>query len=39
MLGLSTNMVSHKIVNIYGISQVKQKTQKFKHEFNLKIKE
>ncbi|XP_049394554.1 uncharacterized protein LOC125858800 [Solanum stenotomum] len=39
MPGLSTNMVSHKLPINPDFSLVKQKTQKFKPELSLKIKE
>ena len=39
MLGLSTNVVSHKLPINPGFSPVKQKTRKFKPELSLKIKE
>ena len=38
MIGLSTNVVSHKLPINPRFSQVKQKTQKFKPELGVKIK-
>ena len=39
MQGLSTDVVSHKLPINPGFDSVKQKTQKFKPELSLKIKE
>ena len=39
MLGLSTNLVSHKLPINPGFSLMKQKARKFKPELSLKIKE
>ena len=39
MQGLSTDVVSHKLPNNPGFDPLKQKTQKFKPELSLKIKE
>ncbi|XP_069144339.1 uncharacterized protein [Solanum lycopersicum] len=39
MQGLSTDVVSHKLSTNPGFDSVKQKTQKFKPELSLKIKE
>ena len=39
MQGFSTDVVSHKLLIIPGFDPVKQKTQKFKPELSMKIKE
>ena len=39
MQGFSTDVVSHKLLIIPGFDLVKQKTQKFKPELSLNIKE
>ena len=39
MQGLTTDVVSHKLPINPGFDPVKQKTQKFKPELSLKIKE